>query len=57
MSNKRTHKNKLHLARQMMTKAEISAGVSPWDSAAWRLRSAHRETREILRAKGIKKDQ
>lgn len=56
MANKRTHKDKKHLARQMMTRKEISEGVTKFDSLAWRTRAAHRHTRETLRALGIRKN-
>lgn len=30
-----THKNKLRMARRMMTQEEIKNHVSPWKSIAW----------------------
>lgn len=35
-----THKQKVRLARRMITLKEIRAGVSIWDSKAWQARRA-----------------
>jgi len=42
------HKQKIKLARKMMSQKEIRRGISMWQSKAWTMRWAHNFTKQKL---------